>query len=301
MAKDPDTKVRREVIQALSRLLDASDEIVDALAEATRDTSPEVRREAVSGTGPGSREGEDPERIDRGITALIGALDDEAVGGAAAEALGRLGALASRDVRPLLVKLCDTNSRVSYHAEHVLCLIGPDVVPLVKVLRKKHDPDPRRVIQWARIRIIDCLGSIGDRYATDTTAYCALVVAMTDDDSVIRIQAELALIRGAATPYQRVSRAVVAALVDDSAEVRLAAANFLVKRPISHATDVPGLLKAFEVPDPFIRRIAADSLGGIGKGMTTAATTELRGLAKDDPDGKVRDAASSALKKLGAG
>jgi beta-lactamase regulating signal transducer with metallopeptidase domain len=170
--KDEDSKVREQVLVALSQIDDPP--AISALVEALKDQSWQVRANAANALGlRGGR---------NGVDALVGALKDSTwqVREQAAWALGLAGD--ARAVDPLIDALRDESSEVREKAAWALGLKGNrrSVEPLIIAL-KDTSASVRGMSAWA-------LGLKSDSRAAD-----ALKEALKDSDKGVRQKAAWAL------------------------------------------------------------------------------------------------------------
>jgi HEAT repeat protein len=95
-----------------------------------------------------------------------------------------------------------------------------------------------------------------------------------------------------------IETALLAALHDTEAGVRLAAMSSLARLSATHALLVPHVADLLTDPDPGVQRAAAVVLGTLGE-SSTAALTALRQAAAS-PDASLRRAAERSLHRLHA-
>ncbi|HET9984571.1 MAG TPA: M56 family metallopeptidase [Longimicrobiales bacterium] len=242
---------------------------VEALIEATRDSEPDVRVQAVHALG----ELGDP----KAVAALGAALRGDANAGVrkmAAWSLGEIGDAAAVPHLAVAVRT-DRDVEVRKMAAWALGEIGhPDgVAPLGDALRDG-DAGIRAMAAWA-------IAEIGQDSGT-----AALAGALRDASPEVRRKAAWGL--GEIGP-DRAPAALVAALKDDDAGVRKMAAWALGE--IEDEATAPALGNATDDPDPGVRRSALWALGQIGG--PAAREPLMKALKSSDPE--IRKIAARAI------
>ncbi|BAG00611.1 HEAT repeat domain-containing protein [Microcystis aeruginosa] len=257
--------------------LTKSNEVVNELSQALKDSDEDVRRNAAEALGEIGSE--------KAIPGLIKALEDsdDDVRRKAAEALAEIGSETA--IPGLLKALKDSDRYVRRSAAEVLAEIGSEtaIAGLIKALE---DSDRFVRSRYVRRRAAAALGKIGTE-----TAIAGLIKALEHSDGDVRFQAAFALGKiGSETAIPELLKA----LEHSDDDVRGEAAEALAE--IGTETAIPGLLKALEDSDVFVRRKAAFALGKIG------SETAIPGLLKalEDSNQYVRSNAAFALGKIGS-
>ncbi|MBE9244986.1 HEAT repeat domain-containing protein [Microcystis aeruginosa LEGE 00239] len=252
--------------------LTKSNEVVNELLKALKDSDGVVRRNAVEALGKIGTE--------TAIPGLLKALEEsnKDVRWKAAFALGKIGTETA--IPGLLKALKDSDKDVRSNAAVALCKIGSEtaIAGLFKVLEHS-DKDVRGNAAFA-------LGKIGSE-----TAIPRSLKALENSDRNARRSAAFALGK---IGSEEAIPVLLKALEDSDGYVRWKAAAGLAK--ISSETAIPGLLKALEDSDKYVRGNAAEALGKIG------SETAIAGLLKalKDSDKYVRGNAAEALGKIGS-
>ncbi|MFO0148879.1 MAG: HEAT repeat domain-containing protein [Microcystis sp.] len=252
--------------------LTKSNEVVNELLKALKDSDEDVRGNAVEALGKIGTE--------TAIAGLLKALEEsnKDVRWKAAFALGKIGSETA--IPGLLKALKDSDKDVRSNAVVALCKIGSEtaIAGLFKVLEHS-DKDVRGNAAFA-------LGKIGSE-----TAIPRSLKALENSDRNARRSAAFALGKiGSETAIP----VLLKALEDSDGYVRWKAAAGLAK--ISSETAIPGLLKALEDSDEDVRGNAVWVLGNIGS--ETAIAGLLKTLEHSNKD--VRGKAAEALGNIGS-
>ncbi len=302
LASSTDPEIRAEAAQFLGEL--GSEPALEGLAKAMfNDPHPLVREAAAAGialadtdllakvllehpdallrmaaaTGLGQR------GYDRALDPLVEALANDAepeVRAAVADALGVLGDDGA--LGPLANALFpngEVDERVRAAAAAALGELGrPEAtVPLSEALASDAGPEVRKAAAAA-------LGALGDDGATEQLALSVL----EDDQAEVRTAAANSL--GEIQDTSALPSLMQARAGDESAAVRSAASEALDEFPISQLRET---LREFG--DSSERAAAAELLGERGNASAVPELIE----AMSDPDPQVREAATSAVEKLG--
>jgi len=239
--KDSDGVVRRNAASVLGNI--SPETAIAELLKALEDSNSDVRRRAALALGKIGSE--------TAIMGLLKALEDsdEYVRRNAAFALGNIGSETA--IAGLLKALKDSDESVRGNAAFALAKIGSEtaIAELLKALEHSDNA-------------LEALTEIETE-----TAIAGLLKALEHSDEGVRGNAAFALGKiGSETAIA----GLLKALEHSDEDVRWYAAFALGK--IGSETAIPGLLKALEDSDEFVRRKAAEALGNIG---TEAAMTEL--------------------------
>ncbi|MCA2625298.1 MAG: HEAT repeat domain-containing protein [Microcystis sp. M20BS1] len=251
--------------------LTKSNQVVNELLKALKDSDEDVRGNAVEALGKIGTE--------TAIAGLLKALKDSyfSVRWKAVEALGKIGSETA--IAGLLKALEDSDKDVRSNAVVALCKIGSEtaIAGLFKVLEHS-DKDVRGKAAFA-------LGKIGSE-----TAIPRSLKALENSDRNARRSAAFAL--GKIGSEEGIP-VLLKALEDSDGYVRWKAAAGLAK--ISSETAIPVLLKALEHSNQYVRGNAVWVLGNIG------TETAIAGLLKalEHSDGYVRWNAAEALGNIG--
>ncbi|MHC4505699.1 MAG: HEAT repeat domain-containing protein, partial [Planctomycetota bacterium] len=245
------------------------------------------------------------------VPALLEVLesDDLKLRRRAVRALGGIGP-AAKDAVPGLVKLLeDPNKHVRWDASGALSKMGAAPVPALVELLKGKQPK-------LRLRALEILHGIG-RDAKE--ALPPLVDLLGDHDASLTARASAARVLGricaedTATWSRRVFRgerdvpetgsraavpALVAAIRDEVAGVRVDAAKALAAIGPAAREAVPSLIDALDDPAKGVRSAAAMALRRIGADAETALPALVKALG--DEDRGVRLYAAGALSMMGA-
>ncbi|NCR98274.1 MAG: TIR domain-containing protein [Microcystis aeruginosa L311-01] len=252
--------------------LTKSNEVVNELSQALKDSDEDVRGNAVEALGKIGTE--------TAIAGLLKALKDSyfSVRWKAVEALGKIGSETA--IAGLLKALKDSDKDVRSNAVVALCKIGSEtaIAGLFKVLEHS-DKDVRGKAAFA-------LGKIGSE-----TAIPRSLKALENSDRNARRSAAFALGK---IGSEEAIPVLLKALEDSDGYVRWKAAAGLAK--ISSETAIPGLLKALEDSDEDVRGNAVWVLGNIGS--ETAIAGLLKTLEHSNKD--VRGKAAEALGNIGS-
>ncbi|NCS23415.1 MAG: TIR domain-containing protein [Microcystis aeruginosa BS13-02] len=268
--KDSDEDVRGKAVEALGNI--GSETAIPGLLKALEDSDSFVRGKAVEALGNIGSE--------TAIPGLLKALEDSDsfVGGNAVKALGNIG---SETVIPGLLKaLKDSDKYVRGNAAEALGKIGSETA-IAGLLKALKDSD-----KYVRGNAAEALGKIGSE-----TAIAGLLKALEDSDEYVRrnvVVKALVEIDSAST-----IDALIEALEDPDDDVRWNAAEALGN--IGSEAAIDGLIKVLEDPNGDVRWNAAEALGNIG------SEAAIDGLIKalEDPDDNVRWRAAEALGKIG--
>jgi len=252
--------------------LTKSNQVVNQLLKALKDSDEDVRGNAVEALGKIGTE--------TAIAGLLKALKDSyfSVRWKAVEALGKIGSETA--IAGLLKALEDSDKDVRSNAVVALCKIGSEtaIAGLFKVLEHS-DKDVRGKAAFA-------LGKIGSE-----TAIPRSLKALENSDRNARRSAAFAL--GKIGSEEGIP-VLLKALEDSDGYVRWKAAAGLAK--ISSETAIPVLLKALEHSNQYVRGNAVWVLGNIG------TETAIAGLLKalEHSNQYVRRNAAEALGKIGS-
>lgn len=273
---DPSTKVRREVVVALSQIHAPAS--TDALITATRDTDPDVRVLAVQAV-TGSYTGQSPKlgfsgfvkknvtgrfesddtRIDPGvqvdpkvITALEAAMADERSIEAARQAAKGLGILVAKSAVPSLVKAAHSSDEVlAWQALNALAKIkdisaGPQIVDVL-------DSSSKPVREEAAV-------TVGILRATSAESKLRSMYETSGDKKVRQAALEGLAYLGAASSYD----AFISALTSRDKTDRAYAAEGLAR--VRDQRALPELQKALAVEKDAGARLAMDfALASLGQ------------------------------------
>jgi len=265
-------QVRVAAITALGRIGDPS--VVPAVEGLARAPDPSVRREALVILIE-SPVGVRVDRVAPGLALLEDLEQDGYARGLAAVALG-----AAKDARAVesLIKVLEDPRRPKGYSE----LPSPEA----QTGQAKTFAERLRSLHNLRAHAALALGQIGDPRAVP-----ALRAALSDADLIVRIESAAGLgrlkARGAVAGLSQ-------ALQDPDARVRQTAAVAL-----GHQGDPAGrspLRQALDDKDGNVRGQAALALGLLGD---QDAREALRKMAEEDPVPSTRQAARTALRKLG--
>jgi HEAT repeat protein len=218
---------------------------------------------------------------------------DASVRAAAADALGRIGGEAKGAEPELLPLLKDKDKSVRQAAVFALGRVKPDdtltpAAAIVKVLQTDTDATMRR-------EAILSLGLLGDR---SQTVIAALGGALSDKEAELRALAALTLSKFGPAIHAVEAQLLKAFTSDPDKGVRLNAVRTLVS---GYGTDAPKLIpvltKQLQADADFEVRVAiVEELGGLGPAGKPAVPALQR--ARKDPQIKVREAATDALKAI---
>jgi HEAT repeat protein len=231
------------------------------------------------------------------VPSLAGVLTDKdpKVKEAAAMALGRIGAEAKGAVDDLLPLLKDADTAVRRAAVFALGRAEPDDVgkpsaALAVLVKAEKEADMRK-------EVITSLGLLGDKSPDVVKAVGA---ALTDENVDVRRQAAKSLAKffvGAKAASAELLKAF------QSDQDKLVRAYSLRSLCVGYGEDVKGLIPHLtarlspEVErEPEVRIAILDELGAMGPDAQPAVV-ELR-AAQKDPETRVRDAATAAMKKV---
>jgi HEAT repeat protein len=266
--RNPGSAVRMQAALALAELGPAAREAEAALTLAARDEDPEVRYAAVAALGAIVPEGK------AAIDGLARALADEDwfVQLAAAQALQNLGERARPAVPALAWAVTPRDTVKDFRP--VRC--GAAMVALSRINPRAKELEGALSLIVRNLLEDERRGSFGAR---------ATGARLLGDCGAVALP---------------VVPAVVKLLKDPEADVRVAAAEALLKiAPEKQGEAALAVLaEALKSPDLLIRLRAAEALAGLGpqaKGTLPALRTALQ-----DPEPEVRLAAREAVKRLGA-
>jgi len=264
--KEKGSGVRAQAALALAELGPAAREAEAALAQALRDPDPDVRVAAVLALGAIVPDGK------AAVDGLARALTDEDwfVRLNSAQALQKFGPKAA-SAAPALVQAVKPNDMIK-DFRPVRC--GAAMVALSRV-----DPAAKELESACRMVVGKLLederqGSFGAR---------ATGARLLGECGAAALPAAPALVR---------------LLKDPDGDVRVAAAEALLKIAPENDAPLAVLADALKNPDLLVRLRAADALGGRGA-RARVALPALR-AAVQDAEPEVRQAAQDALKKIGA-
>jgi HEAT repeat protein len=289
--KSPDHQVRQNAVEKLGKIGRDAVSAVGPIVQALRDSDEYVRYAAAEALGSiGSREA---------IPALIKSLGDAKlnVQAQAASAIYRIGDDASVQelAVPVLIKALEGERYSLDHVIRVLGEMGPAayraVPALVRSLKRSGSSDMGM--------IVNALGSIGPR-AREATPALLDAWGRADEGGRSSIARALEAIDDRSP---RVVQAMVAALEDDHAQVRSAAATLLVKWRIAERRELPAgrgvepLVTELRSKDLETRRQAANMLGLWGPLAKAAVPALIAALS--DSDRWVRAFSATALGKIG--
>lgn len=296
--------VRAEAAKALGKaapqLLDdrAADvgSVVIDLSEGLRlEKETEVRLETAVALG---RYGKQAKAAVQSLAGVLADADPR-VKAAAATTLGRVGPDAKSALDDLLPLLSHADLGVRKAAAFAVGRVEPDDVTkpsqaLVPMVKAEKDADLRR-------EVVTSLGLLGDK---NQEVVAAVAAALTDENVDVRRQAAQSLAKffvGA----KAADKQLLAAFKADAD--KLVRAYSLHAVCVAYGEDVAALIphlterldaatKATFEKEPEVRIAICDELGAMGP-AATAAVPAIR-LAMKDPETKVRDAATAAMKKV---
>ncbi|WP_420864107.1 fumarate reductase/succinate dehydrogenase flavoprotein subunit [Streptomyces deccanensis] len=274
---DPAPTVRREAVAVLTETLPPG--TGSALAEALRDSAPEVRAAAAASL----RELVETLPPDAALRDGLAAALTEPDPVVRAAALDVLRALGLGDTALYAGSL--TDSDISVRIEAVRALVSVDAAT---ELAHAAPIDPSREV---RVTLAKALATVSaDRTASSPPAavLTALTTLTTDPDALVRAAAYGAL--GTVGCPPPLAPQAVTALADPAWQVRAGAATAL--STATTAVAVPALTEALSDPNADVRKAAVLSL--THHTTTEAARTALTTATKD-PDADVRAYASRAL------
>jgi HEAT repeat protein len=201
------------------------------------------------------------------------------------------------DALPALADtLVDDNVKVRRATLDVLEIYGPlasAAAPATALALK----DPDRYVRWAAVRTLGAIGMAA------RPAIPALTKLLDDPDLDLRQTVAAVLqtldasgIGSPKNPGQSALTALIRALDQDSAEMRLSALHALAAMGVHATPAIPKMALAVRDADPRVRLAAVQALGAVGPAAKTVVET-LRLALKDDHV-EVRKAAGDALLKL---
>ena len=302
MRNDSAPTVRAEAARALGKAAialmddrgaDVGSVVID-LSEGLRvEKEAEVRLEAAVAIGRYGKQGK------AGVPSLAGILTDKdpKVKEAAAVALGRIGAESKTAVDDLIPLLKDADGAVRKAAVFALGRAEPDDVgkpstALAPLVKSEKDADMRK-------EVVTSLGLLGDKSPDVVKAVAA---ALTDESVDVRRQAAQSLAKFFVGAKAASGELLKAFQSDADKLVRAYALRSLV---VGYGEDaktlIPDLTARLDPKvekEPEVRIAICDEIGAMGPDGA-AAVIELRAAMKD-PETRVRDAATAAMKKLTA-
>ncbi|NEO44924.1 MAG: NACHT domain-containing protein [Moorea sp. SIO4A3] len=283
---DDDSVVCWRVVEALGKLGNSSETVINALIAGLHDNNYGVRVSAADTLG---KLGNSSETV---INALIARLmddDNSVVRMIAAYALGNLGNNSETVVNALLARLMDDDSDVRIRAAYALGKLGNSSETVINALIARLKDDDSDV----RMSTADALGKLGN---SSETVINALLARLKDDNSNVRESAANALgILGNSS--ETLVSALLARLRDDDSDVRIRATDALGKLGNSSETVVSALLARLIDDDSFVCIKAAEALGNLGNSSETVVSALLARLIDDDSFVCIR--AAEALVNLG--
>ena len=315
--RDPDSRVRRTAADALGQIGDKASRSVPQLVAVFDDIDPSVVAAAARATGKMGRRASravndltgllahEDARVRLAASASLGQMgsrarrsadelenrlgdDDPEVRAAAAASLGGLGRAAKASVSDLVRTLADEDDRVRAAASDALTALGKAAVPAL--VRALSNGNP--IFLQA---VVDTLGRIGPAAVADLSG--ALRDAARPD--IARGYAAMALAQ-IADRDRDVVPALVEALADDRAAVRMSGAEALGHAGSAAQAAVPNLIKA--VTDPreatLVREFAISALAKIDPG--SEAVEEALVYTVSDGDPRIYEAAVEALMRIRA-
>lgn len=298
LRNDPNEGVRAQAANVLGQVrVDSgyAPKAAENISEALRiEKDPAVRRELVAGVVRFAKYLKD--NPVKPLTTML-ADPDAGLRALAADALGRLAGVAKDAAPDLLPLLKDADKSVQLAAVFALGRVEPtDTAPaaaaLIGVFKTSADMDLRR-------EAIVALGLLGDRGA-DTLKTLTTVLGDPKEDVEFRRHAVLALIRAGTAARSTADDLKKAMKGDADKLVRLNAVRALCAAYGAEKKDLlPELverLKPDTEPDFEVRISIAEELGGLGMDGKPAVPA-LR-AAQRDPQIKVRDAATAAIKAI---
>jgi HEAT repeat protein len=314
--EDTETSVCARAVEALARIGPETEDVVPALVRALSDPSSTVRSEALRALGSIGPTAEQaiPSIInllntDRSVhhvltdtLAAIGPMvipevtdalrnEDHNVRCMAAEALGKMGPLASPAVNELKAALHDKNTGVQAEAAWALGEIGPDAKGAVLDLTEMVGHDKKRLANAA-------LGALGKIGPDAKEAVPAVIAALKAEYSDTRRSAARSLGNiGPVSPD--VVPALAIALQDKDSNARLDAAKALWKIGPGAGKAVPALIEAMDDEDLNVRVWSTRALSVIGPDAAAAVPALIEML--DHKGVGVRWYAREALFNIGPG
>ncbi|MBP5975955.1 HEAT repeat domain-containing protein [Brasilonema sp. CT11] len=284
LLNDQDLTVRYYA-EALSNLGNSSDFVVQGLLALLKDKDSTVRSLAAEALG---KLGNSSDFVVQGLLALLND-QDSIVRLMPAEALGNLGNSSDFVVHGLLALLNDQVSTVRFIATLALGKLGNSsdfVVQTLLALLK----DKSSIVRYSAA---DALGKLGN--SSDFVVQ-TLLALLKDEDSTVRYSAADALGKlGNSSDF--VVQTLLALLKDKHSSVRFRAANALGNLGNSSDFVVQGLLALLKDQHSTVRYHAADALGNLGNSSDFVVQT-LLALLKDKHS-TVRYNAADALGNLG--
>lgn len=329
LKEDETPRKRRAAVVALGQIAtdhrDSLGSVVAAVGRALRtDASPAVREQAAVVLGQMR-----PEETAAALTDLAESMrveKESAVKREVAVSLARLGPVAKPAVQPLTAALKDADPTTRAAAADALGRVGPDArsaAPELQVLLKdaqkpvrrsaifalgRVDPEEKTAPAEALVGVLKsdsdldlrkeallALGFLGER---SQSVVAALASVLADKNSELRALAALTLGRFGPS-VQSVEVDVLKALKTDPEKgVRL---NLIRTLCSGYGSEAPALIPVLSErlrDDPAfeVRVAAAEELGALGP-FGKPAIPALR-VAQRDPQIKVREAATSALKSI---
>ena len=288
----PAVREQAAVVIGQQRVDEKTAGVMPDLVEALRiEKEPAVRRELAVAVG---RYGGYAKQAVGPLTPFLKDADP-AVRAAAADALGRVGGAAASAVTELLPLVKDADRGVRQAAVFALGRIDPDekgpaAEALLAVLKADPDPDMRR-------EAVVSLGLLGERSSDVVLAVAAI---LADKHADLRATAALTLAKFGSTARAAEPALMKAVQSDPDKAVRLNAVRTVFA---SYGADAVKLVPAFaerlaKDSDFEVRVAIAEEFGGLGPAGKPALPA-LR-AAQRDPQIKVREAASAAVKRIEA-
>lgn len=197
-----------------------------------------------------------------------------------AKILASLGGDAAETAPALAASLGDSDAGVRQHAAQALSGLGDKAMPALLDALKSKDIPPR-------------LGALGALEAMQPSPEIVKAVAATakDASSIALRRAAVSVLVKFGSMDPDAEEALVAALRDKELTIRHTAAAGLIA---AGKETQPHFAKAFDDANPAVRLTCLQALAQFGDDLDPASIM-LFGKALDDPDGKVRFQAASAL------
>lgn len=302
--------------RALAAIVADGKQAVPVLVKLATHASPTVRVASLHALGTY------PDHSATTVPVMTKALKDQElpVRLAATEALAELGPAGKGGVEALDAALADQYGSVTIRAAEALAMIGPDAVP---ALVKRLDDANYGLLA------LQTLGQMGPRAASATKTLVAklaqpgslpqreicLTLAFVQADPAIAGAALQQVAKQTQNPARPAAiyalgrigdksalKLIVNAVEDEDAIVRLASAWALLQldrqNPDHVAIAVPRLVVGLERPDPRVRKLAAETLGSLGKAASPAVPALTKRIAEDE-DPLVRISCALALGDIG--
>ena len=283
--EDENEDLRREAVQALGELGNASEIVINALLLRLQDENSRVRRQALQAL---VRLGNASEAL---ISALLLRLEDEdkSVRSLAAGILIHLGNTSEALITGLLLRLEDEDKSVRSLAAGVLSNLGNASEALISALLLRLEDGDKSV----RVLAAGILSNLGN---ASEAVISTLVLRLEDVDKSVRV-----LAAGALSNLGNASEAVISTLLlyleDVDKSVRREAARGLAKLGNASEAVMTALLLRLEDGDEWVRGEVIEALGRFGNASEAVISSLL--LRLKDGDKSVRREAIEALSKLG--